>query len=62
MCVCVLVLPWPDSPLDKYGAILIASETLTGRDAVVDAQLQLIAAIDALAGIHWTNRDRYRYR
>lgn len=62
-CLCVLCLwlcvslslcmcPWPDSPLDKYGAILVASQTLAGRDAVVHTRFQFIASVDAFAGIH----------
>lgn len=51
VCACACVCPWPDSPLDKYGAIRIASKPLTGRNAVVDALLQQIAPINAFAGI-----------
>lgn len=50
-CVSVRIWPWPDSPLDKYGAIRIASKPLTGRNAVVDALRQQIATINAFAGI-----------
>lgn len=39
VCVYVWVCPWPDSPLDKYGAIFVASQTLAGRDAVVHSRL-----------------------